>query len=218
VSLEVAVFGLGRFGRALCEELENQGYSVLAIDTDPKKVKAIEGLVTQATVQHSLDEVGLRDTLVGQCEIAVVGFAKNLEANILITQMLGEMGIPHIISRADDPVHARVLERLGADDIFSPEEDMAMRIAGRITGSGFLEYIEISDEYAISEFLVPHEFVGKNISELDLRQRYEIQILAVRREGEVILPPDPYDPLQEEDLLIAMGDRIKIEQMNRPKE
>ncbi len=218
MSLEVAVFGLGRFGRALCEGLEAEGYSVLAIDTDPDKVKAMDGIATQVALQRSLDEVGLRDTLVGQCEIAVVGFSRNLEANILITQMLGEMGIPHIISRAENPVHARVLERLGANDIFSPEEDMALRIAGRITGSGFLEYIEISDEYAISEFLVPGEFAHKSISELDLRKKHGIQILAVRREGAVILPPDPYDPLREEDLLIAMGDRQKIEQLSRLKE
>ncbi|MEZ4813227.1 MAG: TrkA family potassium uptake protein [Caldisericia bacterium] len=218
MSLDVAVFGLGRFGRALCEELEAEGYSVLAIDTDPAKVKAMEGIATQVSLQRSLDETGLRDTLVGQCEVAVVGFARNLEANILITQMLGEMGISHIISRAENAVHARVLEKLGANDIFSPEEDMATRIAGRITGSGFLEYIEISDEYAISEFIIPAEFKDKSISELDLRKIHQIQILAIRRDGEVILPPDPYEPLQDEDLLIAMGDRQKIEQLTRFRE
>ncbi|HOO97613.1 MAG TPA: TrkA family potassium uptake protein [Caldisericia bacterium] len=215
MSLDIAVFGLGRFGKALCEELVKRNYTVLAVDIDPVKVKALEGIATRTALQRTLDETGLRDTLVGQCEVAVVGFAKNIEANILITQMLHEMGIPYVIARAENDVHSRILERLGADDIFSPEEDMATRLAGRITGSGFMDYIEISDEYCISEFQTPEDFVGKKISELDLRGKFGIQILAIRRDKEVIIPPDPYDPLQQEDYLICLGKRESVNELSK---
>ncbi len=217
MALQVAVFGLGTFGFTLAVEVEKKGYSVLAVDIDQQKVKAIEGQVSRAVVLRSMSEADIKNTLVGQCEVAVVGFVNNLENNIFLTQMLKELGVSFIITRSESAVHARVLQKVGADDIFFPEEDMAVRIANRITGTGFLDFIEISDEFAISEFQTPSIMSGKTIANLDLRKERGIQILAIRRKGEVMIPPDPNSPLQDEDLIIAMGPRKTIQEFSKAR-
>ncbi len=217
MALQVAVFGLGTFGFTLAVEVEKKGYSVLAVDIDQQKVKAIEGQVSRAVVLRSMSETDIKNTLVGQCEVAVVGFVNNLENNIFLTQMLKELGVSFIITRSESAIHARVLQKVGADDIFFPEEDMAVRIANRITGTGFLDFIEISDEFAISEFQTPSIMSGKTIANLDLRKERGIQILAIRRKGEVMIPPDPNSPLQDEDLIIAMGPRKTIQEFSKAR-
>lgn len=211
----MAVFGLGSFGFALATEIERKGYRVLAVDTDMEKIKRIEGKVSKAVTLRSMSDNALKDTFVGQCDVAVVGFARNVEANVLITQMLKELGVPFIIARAESPLHARVLQKIGADDIFFPEQDMAIRIANRITGTGFLDFIEISDQFAITEFQAPTNWVSRTIADLDLRKEKQIQILAIRREGEVLIPPDPLAPLQENDLVIVLGPRKVIEEYTK---
>lgn len=217
MALQVAVFGLGTFGFTLAVEIEKKGYSVLAVDIDPQKIKSIEGQVSRAVVLRSMSEEDIKNTLVAQCEVAVISFVGNLDDNIFLTQLLKELGVPFIITRSESAVHARVLQKIGADDIFFPEEDMAVRIANRITGTGFLDFIEISDQYAISEFQTPSFMSGKTIANLDLRKEKGIQILAIRRKGEVIIPPDPDKPLEDEDLIIALGPRKTIQEFSKAK-
>ena len=215
MGLQVAVFGLGRFGMALATEVERKGYGVLAVDIDPEKVNQIEGLVSSAIRLHTINEQELRDSGVTQCDVAVIGFAKNIESNILLTQMLKDLGVGFIIARAESAVHARVLQKIGADDIFFPEQDMAVRIANRITGTSFLDFIEISDEYAIYEFPAPNYMVGKKILDLDLRKEKQTTIIAIRRGDEVLIPPDPMQILDSEDLLIAIGPRKTLQEISK---
>jgi trk system potassium uptake protein TrkA len=213
--LQVAIFGLGRFGLALSVELAQKGYSVMAVDMDRDKVERVRNILDKVHVMKHYDEESLKNTGVAECEVAVVAFGKNIENNILLTSMLKEIGVPYVISRAESHIHAKILQKIGADDIFSPEEDMAVRILNRITGTSFLDFIEISDEFAITEFPIPNEWKCKMISELNLRGQMGIIIVAIRREGQVIMPPDPTSPLCDNDLLIAIGPRLKLDEISK---
>lgn len=213
--LQVAVFGLGRFGLALSVELAKKGYSVMAIDMERDKIERVRNVLDKVHVLRHVDEASIRETGVAECQVAVVAFGKNIENNILLTSMLKEIGIPFVIARAETHIHAKILQKIGADDIFSPEEDMALRILNRITGTSFLDFIEISDEYAITEFPIPIEWKCKKISELCLREEKGIMIVALRRNGQVVMPPDPNDPLCNNDLIIAMGPRLSLEEISR---
>lgn len=213
--IQVAVFGLGRFGLALSVELAKKGYSVMAVDMERDKIERVRNVLDKVCVLRHVDETSVRETGVAECQVAVVAFGKNIENNILMTSTLKEIGVPFVISRAETHTHAKILQKIGADDIFSPEEDMALRILNRITGTSFLDFIEISDEYAITEFPIPNEWKCKKISDLNLRQDKGIIIVALRRDGQVIMPPNPNDPLCNNDLIIAMGPRVSLEQISR---
>lgn len=213
--LQVAVFGLGRLGMTLAVELSQKGYSVLAIDMERDKIERVRNSIDKVIVMRHFDEEGLKTTGVLDCEVAVVAFGKNIENNILLTAMLKEIGIPYVISRAESHAHAKILQKIGADDIFSPEEDMAIRLVNRITGTNFLDFIEISDQYAITEFPTPNEWVGKKISELCLREEKGIMVVALRKELQVVMPPDPNLPLMESDLIIAIGPRQKLDEVSK---
>lgn len=215
MAVQIAVIGLGKFGWTLATEIEKKGYGVLAIDTDKDKVMSIEGFVSRTALLKSINEADIKETGIIGCEVAVIGFSKNIESNILLVQILKEIGVPFVMARVESAVHARILQKIGADDFFFPEEDMALRIANRITGTTFMDFLEISDEYAITEFTVPKKMIGKSIAELDLRKEKKVSILAIKRGDEVIIPPDPMAPLEDNDLLIAMGPRKILQEMSR---
>jgi trk system potassium uptake protein len=212
--VQVAVFGLGRFGLALSVELSKKGYSVMAVDMDRDRIERVRNVLDKVYVMHHFDEESLKNTGVTECEVAVVAFGKNIENNILLTSLLKEIGVPFVIARAETHTHAKILQKIGADDIFCPEEDMALRILNRITGGSFLDFIEISDEYAITEFPIPEEWKCKKLSELNLREDKGIIIIALRKGGEVIVPPDPTSPLCDFDLMIAIGPRMNLNEIS----
>jgi trk system potassium uptake protein TrkA len=213
--LQVAVFGLGRFGMALSVELAKKGYSVMAVDMERDRIERVRNVLDKVQVLRHVDEISLKETGVAECQVAVVAFGRNIENNILLTSLLKEIGIPFVMSRAESHTHAKILQKIGADDIFSPEEDMAVRILNRITGTSFLDFIEISEEFAITEFPIPQEWKCKKISELCIREEKGIMIVALRRDGRVLMPPDPNEPMCGNDLIIAMGPRLNLEEISR---
>lgn len=215
MAVQIAVFGLGRFGLALSVELAKKGYSVMAVDMNRDKVERVRNVLDKVHVLHHFDEEALKTTGVAECEVAVVAFGKNIENNILLTSLLKEIGVPFVIARAETHTHAKILQKIGADDIFCPEEDMALRILNRITGGTFLDFIEISDEYAITEFPIPEDWKCKKLSELNLREEKGVIIIALRKGGEVIVPPDPNSPLCDYDLMIAIGPRHNLDEISK---
>jgi trk system potassium uptake protein len=215
MAVQIAVFGLGRFGLALSVELAKKGYSVMAVDMNRDKVERVRNVLDKVHVLHHFDEEALKTIGVAECEVAVVAFGKNIENNILLTSLLKEIGVHFVISRAETHTHAKILQKIGADDIFCPEEDMALRILNRITGGTFLDFIEISDEYAITEFPIPEDWKCQKLSELNLREEKGVIIIALRKGGEVIVPPDPKSPLCDYDLMIAIGPRLSLDEISR---
>lgn len=215
---QVIVLGLGRFGTSLATTLYKLGYEVMAIDQDPEKVQGIANFVTQAVQADAMDEEALKSVGVKNFDVAIVAIGQDdIEANILVTVMLKELGLKYVISRAETELHGKVLYRVGADKVIFPERDMGIRLAHSLISNNVLDYLELSPEYRIAEVITPEFFIGKSLEQLQLRAKYNIIILAIKRaESEkVVLIPGKDTMIYQGDILVAVGkddDLIKLQQ------
>lgn len=208
------VIGLGRFGAAVAQELSALGQEVLALDVDAENVQHIADQVTQAIQGDAQDEAVLRSVGARNFDCCVVAVGADMEASILITVMLKEMGAKYIVAKAMTPIHARVLERVGADRVVLPEIDMGQRLAQRLVRTNVVDYIGVSDDFSIVEIHPPKSWVGNTLGKLGVRARHQINVLAIRHGegGQVDVNPQPDKVIGPDDLLIVIGTN---EQVNR---
>jgi trk system potassium uptake protein TrkA len=211
---QVAVIGLGRFGSSVARTLAESGCEVLAVDVDEARVKAIADEVTDAVRANALEEEALRALGLRNFEVVVVAIGHEVEASILVTVLLKEMGIPKIVAKAQDELHGRVLQKVGADMVVFPERDMGVRLAHTLISRNVIDEIQLSTDYSILEMVAPHRFLGRSLKELELRQRFGLTILAIRREDRIIVSPDAEQTLDEGDILVALGQPEKLEGLN----
>jgi trk system potassium uptake protein TrkA len=211
---QVAVIGLGRFGSSVARTLAESGCEVLAVDVDEARVKAIADGVTDAVRANALEEEALRSLGLRNFEVVVVAIGHEVEASILVTVLLKEMGIPKIVAKAQDELHGRVLQKVGADIVVFPERDMGVRLAHTLLSRNVIDEIQLSTDYSILEMVAPHRFLGRSLKELELRQRFGLTVLAIRREDRIIVSPDPDQTLEERDILVALGQPEKLERLN----
>lgn len=201
------VIGLGRFGSAVARELADQGQEVLALDEDEENVQHIADHVTQAIRGDAQDEAVLRAVGARNFDCCVVAVASDMEASILITVMLKEMGAKFIVAKAQSAMHARVLERVGADRVVLPESDMGKRLAQRLAHANVIDFLGVSEDFSIMEICAPKSWVGRSLGQLGVRARYEINVLAIRHGegGHVDVTPTADRVIGEQDLLIVIG-------------
>ena len=200
----IGVIGLGRFGSAISKTLTELGNQVLAIDSDEGNIDCIKDYVTLAKqVEYNVDS--LKESGIGECNIVVVAIGHSIQENILVTLMLKELGIKYIVARAIDSLHEKALGKIGANRIINPEKAMGIRLANQLISSDILDIIEISPEYTVQEFKAKKDFVGKTLSELDLRKKYGVAVLAIKRESQMIILPDADEKIRKEDVLLAAG-------------
>ncbi|MBP1688511.1 MAG: TrkA-N domain protein [Deltaproteobacteria bacterium] len=211
---QVAVIGLGRFGSSVARTLAESGCEVLAVDVDEVRVKAIADEVTDAVRANALEEEALRALGLRNFEVVVVAIGHEVEASILVTVLLKEMGISKIVAKAQDELHGRVLQKVGADMVVFPERDMGVRLAHTLISRNVIDEIQLSTDYSILEMVAPHRFLGRSLKELELRQRFGLTILAIRREDRIIVSPDAEQTLEEGDILVALGQPEKLEGLN----
>lgn len=210
---QIAVIGLGRFGYSVAKTLSESGSEIIAIDREEEKVKAVSDFVTYAVQLDAMDEKALRSVGVQNVDTAIVSIGERIEASILVVMILKEMGIKNIIAKAVTPLHGRVLENLGVHRVVYPERDMAVRIAHSLTRPKILEELELSQEYSIVELPVPRDFVGKSVKEIQLRTKYGVNLIAIKRkviEKEKKMDiwnvnPLPTDKMEEGDILVLIG-------------
>ena len=183
------VIGLGRFGTNLALRLMDSGNEVMVLDSDEELVNHIAPHVTQAKIGDCMDEEVLRSLDPASFDFCFVCISDNFQSSVEITSLLKEMGAPMVISKADKDLHARLLKKIGADEVVFPERDMAARAAMRFSVNGALEYIELAPSYAIMELDVPDHWAGQTIIDLDIRKRWNVNVIG-RREGGAILPVD----------------------------
>lgn len=198
------IIGLGRFGGSLALELARQQTDVLAIDTSPKLVDKYADEVTHAVVADSTDEEALKQLGVHQFRRAVVAIGADLEASILTTSVLANFGIPNIWAKALSRQHARILERVGAHHVVLPEHDMGERVAHLVMGR-MLDYIEFEDDYAMVKTVAPAEAVGRPLAESELRSKYGITVVSIKRRGEGFTYATADTVVRRGDLLIVAG-------------
>jgi len=201
---QFAVLGLGRFGTGVVRALAGMGYEVLAVDEDEGRVQCVADLVTHAVQADATDDAAMRSLGLRNFDVAVVGIGA-LEASVLATAILKELGVKYVVAKATSELHGKVLERVGADQVVFPERDMGTRVAHNLVSGNLVDYLELAPGVSIIEAVARKSFVGKSLGELALRSRYGVNVLAIRRGEAINLGPGADDVIQEGDILVAMG-------------
>lgn len=203
---QFAVIGLGRFGLSVAKTLSEKGHQVLAIDKDEELVQEVSEFVTEAVQADSTDEKALKAVGIMNVDVAVVGIGTNLEASVLTTLILKELGVQHIVARAVTEEHGKVLERVGATKVVFLERDMGTRIANSLVSPSVIEHIGLSSDSSIIETVPPKEFVGKSIRDLDVRVKHGLNIIAVRKKEPSADGSLQLDVAPKADYVVKQGD------------
>lgn len=219
---QFAVIGLGRFGLSVAKTLSTQGYQVLAIDKDEDLVQEASDFVTEAVQVDSTDDKALKAIGIKNVDVAVVAIGTNLEASILTTLTLKELGAQEIVARAVTEDHGKVLEKVGATKVVFLERDMGIRVANSLISPSIIEHIYLSPEFSIMETVSPLEFIGKTISELDVRAKHGLNIIAVRKKevsskglSDLNIAPKADYVVKEGDILVILGSNENLEQFKK---
>ncbi len=213
-SKQFVIIGLGRFGASVAKTLYALGHDVLAIDSNEDLVQEISDSVTHAVQMDATDENALRTLGIRNFDVAVVTIGANIQASVMATLLVKDMGIKYIIAKGNSDLHAKVLYKIGADRVILPEKDMGVRVAHNLVSSSILDYIELSPDYSIIEIESPKEWHGKNMKDLSLRSKYGINVMAIKRHNEVNISPDASDIIEKDDIVVAIGsaeDLTKLE-------
>lgn len=202
---EFAVIGLGRFGGSMCRELSEEGMEVLAIDIDEDKVNEFKNIATYAVIADSTDEATLKELGIKNIDHVIIAIGDNIQASILTTVILSDLGIKKITVKAQNDYHERILKKIGADQVVHPERDMGRRLAHSIISSNILDYLELSDEHSIVEVKAGKQMLHKTLAELDIRAKYGCNVVAIRREKDLNVSPMADHLIEENDILIIIG-------------
>lgn len=214
---QFAVVGLGRFGSSVARTLYRMGYEVLAIDSEEGPVQELANTVTHAVQADSTDEAAMRALGIRNFDVVVVAIG-DLQASILTTIVLQELGVPRIVAKATSELHGKVLEKVGATRVVYPERDMGVRVAQNLISGNMIEYLPLVPGYSIVEVKVKDVFIGKTLKQLDFRAKYGINVVGIRRGEDVIIGPGAEDVLLEGDTMIAVGRDEMLERLEEPSE
>lgn len=205
-----AVFGLGRYGKAVAAELSKSGTEVVAVDIDEQVVNDVIDEIPFCKCADVTDENVLRQLGVRNFDVVIVAMAGNLEASVMATMLLKQAGVPTVVVKCAEEMHKKILSKIGADKVVFPENESGIRLAKNLLSSGFIDIIELSKDVSMMELDVKKDWAGKNLIELDLRKKYSINVVAVRKNGEVVCDIDPKMPLDIEMQLIVIANPEKI--------
>lgn len=209
-SNEFLVVGLGRFGGGLAGTLVGMGHEVLGVDADPKTVQQLSGLLTHVVEADSTSEEAMRQLGAGDFTTAVVAIGTDIEASILTTAVLADLGVPRIVAKAVTEPHGRILERVGAHRVVFPERDMGIRVGHSLAGS-ILDYFQLDPGFALVETIAPQELVGKTLAAAEVRRRYGITVVCVKPEGGSFTYATPDTVVHDGDLLVVAGETRRAE-------
>ena len=209
------VIGLGRFGTEVAGSLCRQGCEVLAIDISSELVQQVSENVTQAVVGDARDQEVLRALDAGSFDCGIVAIGDSLADSVLATMNLKELNVPYIICKAHDETHTQVLQKLGADKVVIPEKENAARLAKSLSSTNVLDYIELSEDYGIIEIPAPGSWQNKSLIELNVRAKLGVNILAVKREGQITVSPAADFRIAGGDVLVVLGDSVALKAMQK---
>lgn len=211
-----AVIGLGKFGRALAESLAQAGVDLLLIDTNEENIKNAKEWSENSLILNALDEKALAESGVQNCDVAVVCVGDHLDTSILVTLNLVNLGVKRIISKATSAAHGVILEKLGAEVVF-PERDMAIRLGNKLSNQRVLDIVQLSEQINISKLIVPESFVGKKVSDVNPRQVFGINIIAIEHNHKVYDFIRPDHIFKKGDILFVSGNNENIRKICEAK-
>ena len=201
----VLLIGLGRFGRSIAEKLNEMHHQIMAVDRDESRVNDILPLVTDAQIGDSTNEAFLRSLGVDNYDVCFVAIGEDFQSSLETTSLLKELGAKKVVSRASREVHRKFLLRNGADDVVYPEKQLAAWTAVRHTTDLVQDYIALDEEYAIYDLSVPAEWNGKTVGGLDIRKKYNLNLLSVRKNGHPSIAVTSETVLQENQTILVLG-------------
>lgn len=202
----VLLIGLGRFGRHIAEQLNSLGHEVMAIDHNEERVNKALPFVTNAQIGDSRNEAFLKTLGIPNYDVCIITIASDFQSSLETTSLVKELGGKRVVARAERDVQQKFLLRNGADEVVYPENQIARWMAIRYTSDHVLDYIEIDGDHAIFEITVPKEWVGKTVGQIDIRRRYNVNIMGIRQNGKMSVAVTPETMLTEEKTLLVVGD------------
>ena len=210
-----AVIGLGRFGGSICRTLTDEGMEVLAIDQNEERVNEYSMIASHAVVGDTTDEAVLKSLGIRNFDHVVVAIGDDIQSSILTTLILKELGVGRITAKAQNDYHGKVLRKIGADYVVHPERDMGKRIAHNMASGNIVDYLEISDEHSIVEIAANEKLAGHTIMDLDIRKKYGLNIVAIKRGDSIIVSPQAVETIYLNDVLVVIGNDQEIDRFER---
>ncbi len=208
---QFAVFGLGSFGKSVALTLQSFGCDVIAVDNCYEKIQDIADSVSYAICGDVTEPEFMKTIGARNLDGAVIAVSENLEAAIMATMISKEMGISYVLVKAMDELQGKILEKIGADSIVYPEIDMGERVAKKLISTEFIDWIELSPDYSLTEKLIPKQWEGKSLAELRVREKYGINVIGILKEDKMDMALDPLKPLQPDDMLFIIGKNSDLE-------
>jgi trk system potassium uptake protein TrkA len=200
-----AVIGLGKFGATVVRSLHARGHEVVAIDRDRPRVQEVRDSSTQAIEADATDQDTLRALGIHDADAVVVSLGERMDASILVTLYLRELGVKHVVVKAVSEDHGKVLHLIGATEIVHPERDTARRVARGLGVRSIVEYLPLAADSSLVELHVPPGFVGKTLAELDIRRRHQVLVVAIKRGEGLVIATGGDERLQAGDVLVLVG-------------
>ncbi len=224
---QFGVIGLGTFGSNVAKELFKRNFPVLAIDHKEETVNRISPFVTQAIVADATDDLGLKNAGIADCDTVIISMGEDIETSILATLIAKDLGVPNVIVKCTSMWHSKIAVKIGADKVIYPELEMAKKLAESMASPNILEQIEFSKDYNLVEIMAPESLWKKTIRESNIRNKFGVNIIAVKRnvpfinddgqsdiKEETNIAPGPEDEILENDILVVVG---KEEQLKKFK-
>ena len=206
------VAGLGLFGTSVALTLQQMGYEVYTLDSEESLVQDLSTQLNYVVCGDASDKKTLQSLPLEDIDVAVVAIG-NVERNMMCTMLLKELGIKQVVAKDINNLHGAMLNKIGADKVVYAERDMGERVAHNLISAGVMDYIELSSEISVMSLAIPAEFVGKNLIEADLRRRYDVNVVAIKRDGRTIVNPKAQEVFQPEDEIIVLGTHEGVKRM-----
>jgi len=211
----VVVIGLGIFGFHIAKELYENGMEVIAIDKSKEVIQKIKDFSSKAVVADAREKEVLESIGIQEEDIVIVSFGEDLSSSTLLTLHLKELNVKRIIVKAPNEDHKRILQKVGATEVIIPEREMAGKVAKSLISPNVIDYIPVSEDYNISEIAPPASFIGKSIAQLNLRNRYHIEVIAIRDvlSDKITLVPQASSVIKDSDILVVIGKEPDIKKI-----
>ena len=207
----IAVIGLGRFGTTIAKLLASMNHEVLGVDIDPEVVQKISPYITHAIVADTADEEAIKALALSQFDLVIVAIGDNVQANLMTSMLLKEMHIPKIVAKAENTLQGKMLSKIGVDQVIYPEFDMAQRLAQSLTREHVMDYLQLSKSVSLIEINMPLFMVGSCLKESNLREKYNLNAVGIRRGDDLEVPPNPTTILSAEDKLLIIGNNSDLD-------
>ncbi len=208
-----AVIGMGRFGQSVVEELIRKDVDVLVIDKDPEVIAKMSKIATHAVTLDTTDALALKEVGISSVDHVIVAIGEQIQSSILTTLVLKDLGVKTITVKVQNEDHAKVVLKLGADEIVQPEQQSGKRLASKIVSDNVLDYIDLNESHSFIVVYVTEKIIDSTIINLDVRNKFNINVVAIRRNGNIIIP-SAADVIEEKDQLLLIGKNTDLDKFN----